>query len=389
MRSIPVAALALAAVLAVLAGCGSATNTTGGRRGDGGHGAGTGRWSRLPTAPLSARDGPVLAVVAGRLIVMGGYAGPACPPSADCAAAAEPERDGAAYDPVTRAWRPIADAPQGVPEWSRSAVIGDRLYVLVDDALLAWGAARDTWKRIVPPHGTRGAALAVSGTALVLVRDSNEHGVHPDQVLDTTTGQWSTLPADPLEPAYDRTITWTPAGLVLTASEIDEDGNPVDPSLAHAALLAPGAETWRVLPVTGQLGEGPWTWTGRRLVAATVGGSDGGEVGNYGGVLPYGGRLDPVTGTWSPLPDAPSYGSSGWAVDAASGGPVIATSGWLYDDGAGTWTALPRPPGAPDRAGPGVWMGDDLLVYGGGSWVSENGTQELVRSTGFWSYRLR
>lgn len=44
---------------------------------------------------------------------------------------------------------------------------------------------------------------------------------------------------------------------------------------------------------------GSWTWTGQRLVDPTLGGADGGQVNNYGRVIPYGGRLDPATGDWS------------------------------------------------------------------------------------------
>ena len=69
---------------------------------------------------------------------------------------------------------------------------------------------------------------------------SDENGVQPDRVLDTSTGEWSTLPEDPLKPSFDRMITATPEGLVLTAKPIQADGSPANPALVHAAVLPPG-----------------------------------------------------------------------------------------------------------------------------------------------------
>jgi hypothetical protein len=122
-------------------------------------------------------------------------------------------------------------------------------------------------------------------------------------------------------------------------------------------------------------------------------------VNSYGGVLPFGGRLDPVTGAWSPLPDAPEAGSGGWPVEAVQG-PVTAAEGWLYDDGEERWTMLPRPEGAPSEPGPATWLDDTLVVYGGSQWAGSDDRdleqadqdqadqdQADVYSTHAWAYR--
>jgi hypothetical protein len=114
---------------------------------------------------------------------------------------------------------------------------------------------------------------------------------------------------------------------------------------------------------------GAGTWTGKHLVDATLGGADGGQVNNYGRVVPFGGRLDAATGTWSRLPGAPEERTGGWPVEAP-GGPLIAAEGWLYDDNDGSWTRLPRPDQAPAEPGPGVWADQALVVYGGADWGS-------------------
>ena len=62
--------------------------------------------------------------------------------------------------------------------------------------------------------------------------------------------------------------------------------------------------------------------------------ADGGEVNGWGRTVPEGGTLDPVTGTWGRLADAPRPGSGGWLATAL-GGARIATDGFLYDDDRG------------------------------------------------------
>jgi len=327
-------------------------------------------WTKVTGSPLSERDGPVIAYVGGDVVLVGGYAGPACPPSASCAKVAEPERDGAAYSTRTGAWRSIAAAPRPVPEWAASAVAGQRLYVLVDRDLLVWNSRDDSWRTMAVPGPESASALVVDGTRLVLPSGSDEHGGQPDLVLDTVTGEWSRLPANPLVPSFDRTITATSAGLVLTGLPMNAHGDPEDPALAHAAVLARGAHSWRELPAGDQLGTGPWTWTGTRMVDPTLGGGDGGEINNYGRTIPYGGRLDPTSGAWTPLLNAPGARSGGWPVTALAG-PMIASSGWLYEDATGTWTRLPRPHDAPGEPGPATWTAAGLVVYGGGTWHGE------------------
>jgi hypothetical protein len=202
-----------------------------------------------------------------------------------------------------------------------------------------------------------------------------------------------------LSPSFDRNLTATPHGLVLTASPIAPDGGPEDPALVKAAVLEPGSGRWRRLPDSEQLGGWRWTWSGRHLVDPTLGGADGGEVNGYGRVLPFGGRLDPVTGQWSQLPGAPEPQSGGWPVEAAQG-PVTAAEGWLYDDAEERWTRLPRPEGAPADPGPATWLEDTLVVYGGEQWESgsEGGSdsgsgsdpqsQADVYSTDAWAFHL-
>ncbi len=354
-------------------------------------GAANGTWTRLVDSPLSPRNGAVAAYVDGKAVFVGGDTGRPCPPSADCAGPVEYAADGASYDVVSGAWTPIADAPLGIPDQATHAVLGRHLFIRVKGVLLDYDAVKDRWsEHAVPGTAPDWLTLTADGRRLVLTSGSDEEIRQPDRVLDTRTGTWTTLPDDPFENSFDRGITATAAGLVLTAREMDSSGNPADPGLVRAALLPRGASTWTRFRDSDQLGGGRWTWTGHRMVDPTLGGADGGETNNYGKTIPFGGVLDPATGTWSRLPKAPAEGSRGWPVDA-SDGAVIAAGGWLYDDAVGGWTALSRPKDAPPTPGVAVWARDTLLVLGGTDWDAadepDEYTAKRIYSTGLWAYR--
>lgn len=365
-----------------------------------------GAWTRLPDGPLSPREGSATAHLstpdADLAVFVGGYVGSPCPPNADCVfSGGSTASDGAAYDLDTGAWHAIADAPRPVASHASTAVLGDTMYVLTNGHLLAWDAGEDVWSELSAPTRTVWASLVADTHGdvprLVLASGSDEHGVHPDEVYDPASGTWSVLPPNPLQPSFDRVVVSTPAGLVLTAKPIARDGGPEDPALVRAAVLEPGAAQWRSLPpAENQLGGWYWTWTGTRLVDPTPGGADGGQVNNFGRTIPYGGALDPATGTWTLLEGTPEEFSGGWAVDAL-GGRFNAVQGWVYDDGdaAGDgrgWTRLDRPDDAPAEPGPGVWAGDTLIVSGGADWDNadepDEWTPENVWSTGAWAYTV-
>jgi hypothetical protein len=111
------AAVGMAAVAVLVVATGGALWGTG--RVPIGPSGGGGQWRELPAAPLSPRADALSVWTGSELVVVGGDRRP-CPPTADCAVPSHLARDGAAYDPTTDQWHPIADAPVG-------AGPGDRL----------------------------------------------------------------------------------------------------------------------------------------------------------------------------------------------------------------------------------------------------------------------
>jgi hypothetical protein len=344
-------------------------------------------WQRLPDPPLDPRTGPVVAWTGSEVVVVGGDTGAPCPPNADCVAPEHYARDGATYAPSARSWHPIAPAPVDVPAFSANVLVSGTLFVLAGTALLAYDVAKDVWSQVSTPSGFVGGQLVADGDRLVVASGSDERSAVPDRVYDTATKRWSALPDDPIGPAYDRLITAIPTGLVLTAKELVDNPGADGPSLVLAARFDRRTGTWSRLPDSDQIGGWSWVWTGRRMVDPSLGGADGGEVGNYGRTVPFGGILDPASGTWSRLPHAPKEGTGGWPV-AAFDSALVAIAGWIYDDDTESWAPVPRPHEAPAMPGPAVWADDRLVVIGGvhedrgftpdalspHAWISSSGT---------------
>jgi hypothetical protein len=343
-------------------------------------------WTRLPDPPFAPRVGAVVAWTGSEVIAVGGNIGPPCPPNASCKPG-HYAKDGAAYVPAGRAWHPISSAPVDIPSSSPSALVSGRLFVLAGDQLLAYDASSDVWSKIRTPSGFAGGQLVADRDRLVVVSGSDEGNVVPDRVYDPATAGWSTLPEDPIGRAFDRVITAVPTGLVLTAKELVDNPGAYGPSLVLAARFDEATGTWTRLPDSDQIGGWSWVWTGRHLVDPSLGGADGGDVGNYGRTVPFGGRLDPATGQWSRLSHAPKQRTGGWPV-AALDGSLAAVSGGIYDDDTESLAQVPPPDGAPNEPGSAVWAGDRLVVIGGvhddrgfstdalspHAWISSSGT---------------
>lgn len=323
-------------------------------------------WERLDDLPLSKRTGPVTVWTGREVIAFGGDPGTPCPPNADCVQTNPMARDGAALDPDTGHWRSLSSAPIGIEPYAPSALVGDHLFVKVREKVLDYDVRRDAWSTL-PRTVSDWYDLVADGDRLVLVSGSDEQEVRADLTYDVAKKRWSELPEDPIGPAFDRGMVASPSGLVLTAKKlVPNPGAGDQPSFVLAAMLDPKSGQWRRLPDGDLLGGGRTAVVGDRLIMpspdASNGGGDG--AGDYGRLIPFGGVLDLEDDTWHRLPNAPRYLGGGWPVDA-SGSRLIAAEGYVYDDASGSWLEVPRPPGAAERPGPAVWVGDRLVVVGG------------------------
>lgn len=358
MRFPATLAIALAAA-AVLSGCSSAVLP------------GTGEpaataWSAVAEAPLSERHSATVVWVDDRFIVIGGDDGPLCPATADCVVPSGSFlRDGAAFDPVSGEWTPIADSPALVV-FPSTAVIGAVLYVLTDSgyagapsAFLAYDTTADTWSTLqLPPDGP--GRLVAAGNVVLSVAGSDEVEPALDSWFDPQTASWHRLPEDPLGPSFDRALVVVEGRLILTAKDLVESPGADGPSLVRMAELDPTMEDWTVLPGTDVIGSDPVS-AGGRLVFPDPGGADGGEVRNWGRTYLFGGIYEPETGTWEPLPETP--GASSWPRLVV--GDLVRVGDALLDPVTLTTTAIPDEPWGPDDSPSVAGSPTAIFAWGG------------------------
>lgn len=341
-----------------------------------------GRWEQVADFPLAAREFATVAWTGTELLVVGGAPGAPCPPDASCVFP-EVTADGAAYDPATDRWRELAPAPFAFG-MSSGAYADGRLLVNAYDGeetrVLSFDVVADSWTALDAPAAASRLTPVADGDRILFVSGTDEGDVLPDYAFDVNAGTWSELPADPIGPAFNRMLTPTAAGIVLTANELVANPGSEVPSVTLAALLDRDTDAWKRLPDTEQIGGGWWAVHGDRLIAPQLGGADGGDVGNWGREYPFGGVITLPTGAWTPLPDPPEARQS-WIADTG-GERYSAASGYVYDDEMRTWTPLDAPAGAPETAGAAVWAGDRLIAVGGTSW---SGTTARA-SAGVWIY---
>lgn len=340
-------------------------------------GAAAAGWWRGDDVPLEPRDGPLSVWTGEELLLIGGMLGPPCPANASCVMG-ELAADGAAYDPATDSWRSIAAAPAPLAFGTAAHAAGHVVATATtaaeargetDEIAVAYDIEADAWEALTLPGGVSPAdyALASDGERILFASYSDETGERTDLAYDPRTGVWEELPDDPIGSAFDRRLTPTPHGILLTAKTLVPDPGANKPALVRAALLDPATGEWTTLPDLPQIGGWSWAVFGDLLVDPQLGGADGGEVGNWGREYPYGGVLTLPAGEWSALPASPPVRPH-TALGTVTGERWSVSLGHVYDALLGTWTALRPPFGIPVERPPAaaVWAGSRFLVVGGG-----------------------
>jgi hypothetical protein len=318
--------------------------------------------------------------VGQQFLVAGGDTGYVCPANADCALPAKPVADGAIFDPDNGIWRPIADAP--IPFYSFNAVaIGDTVYVLAvgtdatdwTPSVLAYDVPTDSWTTL-PHDNFSGGQLVSAGSTLVAIHGTDENGGGTDVRYDPESDAWIDLPDDPLGPSFDREAVWTGGRLLLAAKDLVDSPGSEEPAVVRLATLDLDTNTWMQLPDSDIIGWSPQS-VGDYVVFPTVGIADGGEVGNWGRDVSYGGIFEPATGVWK---DLGVGDSSGLASGTVVGERIII--GWsLLDPATGETTNVPGLPGETRLSATTAGSDDSLFVWGGSIGADHQADGYLIR----------
>jgi Kelch motif protein len=337
-----------------------------------------GAWEKLPEPPLSGRVQALVASVGGSIVVAGGWDW-LCPPGADCVEPSrEPFGDGAAYDPGTREWRPIADATLGLRN-TVSTVVGADLYVLsrcglvltcpAARSLLRYRSVADEWDVLSgPPEAVTGSyALTTVGGSVIAYSQTDEQGERADYRYVAADDRWVALPDDPLPGVYDRFVVEHEGRLMLFGTALTDGETNTKLVAAHD----PMKDGWEQLADSGTLGFQVW------------------RAGSLFYLNPHfrnarGGIFDPEANQWRPLPEAPHHDMAGVIADGEASYADGYVSGWVLDTRSNGWLEIePRPDSsevyeeatavAPDRR---------LVVFGGQTWAGGEG--RLLNDTWLW-----
>lgn len=288
-------------------------------------------WTLLPPAPIPPRRDHVAVWTEQQMIVWGGK-------GADGWLS-----DGATFDPRTRRWTRIADAPVG--DFDRAAGVWTGREVLVAAAARA-------------RPGPCGRKARFETMAYSPADDA-----------------WRELPPAPVQPYAAHRMLWTGEEALLWGAAT------ADPRSFMGAAYSPDSNRWRplrawdaVLPLGLLLGDGEdedagaWDalWIGdEMLVWGTAPGSFFGR----------GARYDPRADAWRRLAPSPLPGRFGhslvwtgdemlvWGGHAAWGIDNFPNDGAAYAAATRDWDVIKRPTLRGIIEHDAVWTGSDMLVY--------------------------
>lgn len=241
-----------------------------------------------------------------------------------------------------------------------------------------WSWAPEGWTELpLPPEVRDGTSIVWTGRELV-VWGGWPRGTEGEQAeadgfaFDPETQTWRTLPPAPIGGGGPRVTRDERGGApaVWTGSEVlFWDIRLDDGSLATLAL-DPVAGTWRRLedPIHRPSWGGAWAWTGTELVV--VGGGDRDSP-----TTVQGAALDPATGAWREIAEAPmgvNLANAVWTGrEVVVVGSELNRRNWAetptaialgYDPKTDTWRRLPDPPLSP-QASEAVRFQDRLIAW--------------------------
>jgi hypothetical protein len=251
-------------------------------------------WQAISEAPLAARADHIATWTGSELIVWGGHTGGAA------GSVTHALDGGAAYDPATDTWRPIAAAPLP-PDRYDGVWTGAELVVLGGGEAVVTGAAydptNDTWREIAaPPVAIVHPRVVWTGEDVIVVGGVR---VTAGSVQQFVTWAW--------DPATD---AWRELGGASVSSQ------SVEATWAGAELVvwghAPGQEGTWVLGRSAQWSQAagfPVECEDRIQSVAF----DGRVIGSFCDTLAV---FDPTTGTWSAIESPPAGAENGQLVEA-------------------------------------------------------------------------
>jgi len=319
----------------------------------------------MPDPPFD-RQGAVEAWGGGGFFMWGGQAGDGRPH----------QDDGAFFDAAAREWRSTAPSPLSARSFARGVWAGDRFVIwsgttgdwpgggepMTDGA--AYDPATDRWTPIAAGPAIGHIPLTATWTGEEIVFAGGYEGETDAVAYDPETGSWRSLPEMPIA-LNDGEGVWTGSEVVVFGAFLAAGNNYKTP--ATGAAYDPEADSWRPLPDSDLVPNAQRIiWDGSRLVA-----------------MDYGLRvqtLDDDAGRWIDLPRLPTNACEGSPLPSSDGGTLLTEfCGELVElpGGSDRWHVVSgrgeqgRPPYATPIAADGAFLllGSDSAGAGVAMWA--------------------
>ncbi|HYJ60410.1 MAG TPA: hypothetical protein VE032_02970 [Actinomycetota bacterium] len=246
-----------------------------------------------------------------------------------------------------------------------------------------WSSIEPGWTELPPPPEFRnGAAVVWTGDSLIywggVPRDGNAEAPFADgYAFDPVSRRWSETPIAPHGLAQADGI-WTGDRLLVWGSTAALQETQV-PQGDFGSMLTfdPAAGSWSGLPPSPHQSDygGTWTWTGSELIVF-----GGGRAGSPSSVS--GAALDPVSGAWRTIADAPlplTLANGIWtgeemivvgaALQPGNHATTPTAVAEAYSPSTDSWRVLQDPPLIPQSTEV-VMLGDRIVAWdyvGGGA----------------------
>lgn len=238
-------------------------------------------WETLPPSPLSGRSWATAVWTGSEVLVWGGAVGYAPDDG--------PKVDGAAYDPASRTWRELPQAPMMLSLTYGAAWTGSEMIAVGEHGAAAYDPERDRWRSVAPsPMQFDRASMVWTGREVILYGDRGGPPVADGVALDPASNTWRGIPQPEL-PAWRgspgnlgidananaavwdgvhlvamdyglRVAAFDPAGDTWASrpplpvnqcegppSAASDEGWVMAQNCGEIALLEPGAERWHLL----------------------------------------------------------------------------------------------------------------------------------------------
>lgn len=287
--------------------------------------------------------------------------------------------DGAAYDPLADSWRSLPPAPIGEGMAQTAAWTGREMLVWVKGSNgqvlgAAYDPVADSWRAIRShPYGAAYAYPTVwTGREMIIAVGVDYTGEKAPRgvTYDPSFDAWRVLPPSPIAPPDWSNAVWAGTEMVVWGGTGACEGCP---PWSGGFALDPGSGRWRELPDApiGQRANFQAAWAGRELIVW------GGQAGP--GTEADGAAFTTSTDRWRRLGPSPLDGrywaSAAWTgramvvwggYDAYAGeGQGVFGDGAAYDPRADAWDEVSGAPLSPRCNHSAVWTGTLMVIWGG------------------------